>query len=89
MKRGDSSHHQEVEVRLHHLEILLLDLVSHQKEAEFEQDKILRILRTNFQLKIKKDLHRKLEILEVPIMKCRTTWIQTEFLFGWPVTENL
>ncbi len=47
MKRRDSSHHQEVEVLLHHPEILPLGLVSRQKEAELGQNKILRISRTN------------------------------------------
>ncbi len=82
MKRRDSSHHQEAEVRLRHLEILPHGPVSRQKGAELGQNKILRISRTNFQPKIKRDHHRKLEIPEAPDTKCRITWIWTEFLSG-------
>ncbi len=89
MRRKGSSHHLEIEVPHHHPEILLRDLSSHQKEVEFGQDKILRVTETDLLTGTKKNLHRELNILKVPDMKCRTTWIRTEFLFGLPETENL
>ncbi len=89
MRRKGSSHHLEIEVLHHHPEILPHDLASHQKEVEFGQDKILRITETDLLTGTKRNLHREPKILEVPDMKCRTTWIRTEFLFGLLETENL
>ncbi len=82
MKREDFNHHLETEVLHHHPEIFQHDPVNHQREVEFGLDKILQTTRTKFLTRTKRKLLKEPEILEAPDMKCHTTWIRTEFLFG-------
>ncbi len=89
MKRELLNHHPETEVLHHRPETLPHDLVNHQREAEPGPDKILRAIRTKFLIGTKRKLLREPEIPEAPDMKCRTTWIQTEFLFGLLGAGNL